>query len=95
MLFTQAAKLEPRFCSGDYRPFLATPKLQFPCSFVNIIVRSCLLDFVEGFLIKFSHFIGPLFLPICGSVFDIVWLSLQVGLTNVTYVSTYMFLQPQ
>jgi hypothetical protein len=21
MLFTQAAKLEPRFCSGDYRPF--------------------------------------------------------------------------
>jgi hypothetical protein len=35
MLFTQAAKLEPRFCSGDYRPFLATPKLQFPCSFVN------------------------------------------------------------
>jgi hypothetical protein len=34
MLFTQAAKLEPRFCSGDYRPFLATPKLRFPCSFV-------------------------------------------------------------
>jgi hypothetical protein len=25
MLFTQAAKLEPRFCSGDYRPFLAAP----------------------------------------------------------------------
>jgi hypothetical protein len=35
MLFTQAAKLEPGFCSGDYRPFLATPKLQFPCSFVT------------------------------------------------------------
>jgi hypothetical protein len=35
MLFTQAAKLEPRFCSGDYRPFLATPKLRFPCSFVK------------------------------------------------------------
>jgi hypothetical protein len=34
MLFTQGAKLEPRFCSGDYRPFLATPKLRFPCSFV-------------------------------------------------------------
>jgi hypothetical protein len=29
MLFTQAAKLEPRFCSGDYRPFLATPELLF------------------------------------------------------------------
>jgi hypothetical protein len=35
MLFTQAAKLEPRFCSCDYRPFLATPKLRFPCSFVT------------------------------------------------------------
>jgi hypothetical protein len=35
MLFTQAAKLEPQFCSGDYRrAFLATPKLIFPCSFV-------------------------------------------------------------
>jgi hypothetical protein len=29
MLFTQAAKLKPWFCSGDYRPFLA---LLFPCS---------------------------------------------------------------
>jgi hypothetical protein len=41
MLFTQAAKLEPRFCSGDYRPFLATPKLRFPCSFVTIFVWNC------------------------------------------------------
>jgi hypothetical protein len=29
MLFTQAAKLEPWFCSADYRPFVATPKLVF------------------------------------------------------------------
>jgi hypothetical protein len=43
MLFTQAAKLEPRFCSGDYRPFLATPKLQFPCSFVTKVIAVCLL----------------------------------------------------
>jgi hypothetical protein len=34
MLFTQAAKLKQWFCSGDKRPFLATPKLLFPCSFV-------------------------------------------------------------
>jgi hypothetical protein len=34
MLFPQADKLKPRFCSGAYRPFLATPKLLFSCSFV-------------------------------------------------------------
>jgi hypothetical protein len=37
MLFTQAAKLKPWFCSGNYRPFLATPKLLFSMYNVHCI----------------------------------------------------------
>jgi hypothetical protein len=48
MLFTQAAKLEPRFCSGDYRPFLATPKLLFPCSFVTNFVGGDMVGEMDG-----------------------------------------------